>query len=162
MSAARPLWPPKSGEWKKAELDISTANDCRRLPRLASPPPPKKSASKPCESQRGCSEPLHFSPATCWFSDLVYLGLTSAKWCSRLSLTDIPTDLTGGTSQERWIFWDKIWEWLFFPFSTPFSSFMIPLDVLFLFTVKSLGPSELWQNRVWLTARRFSVDRYRC
>lgn len=55
-------------------------------------------------SHRGCSAPIRLSPATCWFSDVVYLGLTSAKWCSRTSLADLRTDLTGGATQEGWIF----------------------------------------------------------
>lgn len=91
------------------------------------PPLPPKSARKPSELQRGCSAPIHFSPATCRFSDLVYLGLTSAKWCSGISLTDILTDLTGVTTQERWISWDRILECCFFPFPPRFLPFMIPV-----------------------------------
>lgn len=50
-------------------------------------------------SETGLS--FHLRPATGWFSDLVCLGLTSAKWCSRISLTDILSDLMSSRPLQR-------------------------------------------------------------
>lgn len=44
---------------------------------------------------------LIYVSATCRFSDLVYLGLTSAKWCSWISVTGILTDLTSYRPPEK-------------------------------------------------------------
>lgn len=44
---------------------------------------------------------LIYVSATCRVSDLVYLGLTSAKWCSWIAVTGILTDLTSYRPPEK-------------------------------------------------------------